>query len=75
MTAYGCHNKPRVTPERTYLAQAGYEGEVHLGFDTFARERVYVPIKHAMSTDCQYTKTHAADRLCSGCVHRAREVA
>jgi hypothetical protein len=73
MSPYGCYNKTRPTAETTYLGQEGYEGEVHMGWDTYARERVYKPIKHVMSTECKYTLTHAADKLCSGCVHRSKE--
>lgn len=76
LTTYGCHNKPRPSAKRTYLAQAGYENPVPMGWDTYSREPVYVEINGAFgSTDCQYTQQHANDPHCSGCVHRAHTVA
>lgn len=67
----GCYNKPRpIAGAVTHWAQAGWR-EVHAGWLNIERVPVWTPIKHVMTTDCQYTKT-TPDPLCAGCVHEAR---
>lgn len=76
MSIYGCHNKPRPNAGTAVLAQDGW---VYGLFDYEAghTDRIarIVQTPYAMSTDCQYTRTHATDPLCSGCVHRAKDAA
>jgi hypothetical protein len=68
MSLYTCHNKPRPIKGRTYKAQAGWKVWRN------TRKPVYVDIKCAFDLSrCDYTKTHASDRECLGCVHRAGE--
>jgi hypothetical protein len=74
MSIYGCHNKPRPVANSTYLAQLGYAEPIDEGWGTFSRAAEYVEVESAFdTTDCQYTKQHAADPHCSGCVHRTKE--
>jgi hypothetical protein len=67
---YSCHGKPRPATHSTYKAQAGWK----LWQNT--RKPFYVDIKSAFgTTECQYTKDHAGDPQCSGCVHQFKEEA
>jgi hypothetical protein len=76
MTKYACHNKPRPTPASTYVAQSGWGEVFRDGFGNPCRVPTYVDVKSAFgTTDCQYTKTHATDPECSGCVHRTKDAA
>jgi hypothetical protein len=69
MSMYGCHNKPRPIANAPLIVQDGY----HPGPpDTRIALMVEAPFR--MNTDCQYTKTHASDPQCSGCVHRHKEL-
>ena len=65
---YGCHNKPRQTPQSSYLAQDGYA----LGITT--REPSLKWVGHAMSTECQYSK-NTVDAKCDGCMNKGQYVA
>lgn len=76
MSQYGCHNKPRPDPSGTYVAQAAWSKTFRDGFGNPHRTPLYVDVKSAFgTTDCQYTKTHASDPQCSGCVHRTKDAA
>jgi hypothetical protein len=76
MTLYGCHNKPRPTAESSYIAQSSWSETFRDGMGNPSRVPFYVDVQSAFgTTDCQYTRTHAGDPQCSGCVHRAREAA
>jgi hypothetical protein len=76
VSRYGCHNKPRPTPESSYVAQVAWSETFRNGFDEPQRVPVYVDVKSAFGTTaCQYTLTHAADPECSGCVHRSKDAA
>jgi hypothetical protein len=69
MSQYGCWNKARPTALAPVVVQDGYRNN---GKYTIAN---YVAAPFVMSTGCQYTKTHATDPECSGCVHRAKDAA
>jgi hypothetical protein len=75
MSNYGCHNKPRPGAKTFHLAQSGYRNGWSPEHAAVAREAFWVRVPHVMSTDCQYTKTHASDPGCSGCVHRSKDAA
>lgn len=68
----GCHNLPRpVAGAITHFAQAGWTGVNWGESGKLTREQVVVPIRHVMTTACQYTKT-TPDPRCAGCVHEKR---
>jgi hypothetical protein len=73
MTIYGCYNKPRPIAGSPVIAQDGYKGAWDPRYASITRSRNWITVPYAMSTECQYTKQHAADPHCSGCVHRARK--
>jgi hypothetical protein len=64
---YGCHSRPRPTPETSYVTQTGWSETVTSALVP-VRFPVYAEIKHSMSTDCRYDKK-ATDRQCAGCPH------
>lgn len=70
--AYSCHNNLRpVAGAVTHVAQSGWKSaaikDVH-GDMHHTRIPVMVPIKHTMSTTCQYDKG-TTDPRCAGCEH------
>jgi hypothetical protein len=74
MSIYGCHNKPRPVEGAPYMAQSEWSRSFRDKVGQPYRVPIYIDIKSAFdTTDCQYTKQHAADPHCSGCVHRAKE--
>lgn len=74
MSVYGCSNKPRPEYGAPILVQEGWHQLPGAGEDgTIGILARMVEVPYVMSTDCQYTKQHAADPHCSGCVHRAME--
>jgi hypothetical protein len=75
MSAYGCHGKPRPSAQSQHLAQSGYSDGWRPEFAAVSRTPIWVKVPHVMTTDCQYTKMHASDPECSGCVHRAKDAA
>jgi hypothetical protein len=76
MSAYGCHNKLRPTSDSAYVAQSSWSETIRDGFGNPCRVPVYVDVKSAFDAkDCQYTRMHASDPECSGCVHRAKDAA
>jgi len=76
MSIYGCHNKPRPTEGALIDVQDGHHTRIFDYADgTADRIDRIVQVPYAMSTACQYTNHHAADPLCSGCVHRAKDSA
>lgn len=74
MSIYGCHNKPRPQPHHSYVAQVGWMDQRD-GFNEPCPAPIYQDIYFMMSTPCQYTKQHASDPECSGCVHRTKDAA
>lgn len=58
----GCHNRP---PYRQVIRLHDHHG------------RTVAAWQHAMTTDCQYTKSELgqADQRCNGCKHRATKEA
>lgn len=72
MTLYGCHNKPRPVTGAPIVVRDGYYASTLYLNDVIA---CTTNVPYVMSTDCQYTKQHAADPHCSGCVHRSKEKA
>lgn len=72
MSIYGCKNKPRPTAATTYVAQVAWAPTYQVGGP--GRDPVLVDVKAAFgTTDCQYTKTHATDKLCAGCIHQHKD--
>jgi len=71
MSKYGCHNKPRPTAGAPLNVQDGYVTGV-FEYESGASDRIdrIVQVPFAMTSDCQYTRQHAADPECSGCVER-----
>ena len=68
MSIYGCHNKQRPMIG-TYLdVQDGNHSQ-----DPEYRIARMVNVPYVMTEECQYTKTHAADKLCAGCIHHNKE--
>lgn len=65
----GCWNLPRPTADTSYVAQAGWQDRHSWELNRPKREPVYVKVRHAMTTDCQYTKT-TPDKACEGCCHQ-----
>jgi hypothetical protein len=70
---YGCYNKPRPTNKSTYVGQDGW---LQIGLqDGLTRHQTRLPklinIPHAMTKDCQYSKT-TVDAGCDGCVNKAK---
>jgi len=64
---YGCHNKPRPTPETTHTAQSGWiEYEER---NAVVRVPVWIKIPHRFDDGCKYDKSDT-DRSCEGCVHK-----
>lgn len=71
MPTYGCHNKPRPHPKASYVAQVAWGPVYQDGFGEPCRHPVWANVKTKFdASECQYTKTHAADKLCAGCVHQ-----
>ena len=75
---YGCHNALRPTADTSYPAQDGYMHSTITGVHLPTGVQVtiinphahnWIKVKHAMSTDCQYTKT-TRDHGCDGCKHQ-----
>jgi hypothetical protein len=65
MRHYGCFNRE---PFKTiYIGQNGYWDERNV-------KRRSVDIQHAMTTECQYSKT-TDDIRCDGCKHKNFQVA
>lgn len=64
--AYGCFNRPRPDTTTSYLAQDGWEPGK--GAAWLTRVPVLVDVYHAMTTECQYSKT-TVDAGCIGCKH------
>jgi hypothetical protein len=74
MSIYGCHNKPRPNADSSYIAQSSWSATFRDGFGAPHRTPQYIDIKSAFgTTGCQYTKQHASDPQCAGCVHRMKE--
>lgn len=72
--SYGCLNAPRpAAGAATHLAQAGWSDTFRDGFGAPHRTPVMVEIHHVMTTECQYTKQHAADPGCAGCQHQSNK--
>lgn len=64
----GCYNRPPVTAGQvTHVAQDGWT-DIRDGFGNPVRVPRYIDIKHANSTDCDYSRT-TPDPRCSGCIH------
>lgn len=64
---YGCHNKPRPTPETTLTAQSGWiEYEER---NAVVRVPVWAKIPHRFMEGCKYDKA-TSDRACEGCMHK-----
>lgn len=70
MPIYGCHNKPRPVIGSRLVVQDGYGYGAMFNNDRIAR---MVEIPFVMSEACQYTKMHATDKLCAGCIHQHKE--
>lgn len=64
--AYGCKNMPRPDATTSYPAQDGWANG--RGTPWFSRMPVIVDVYHAMTSDCQYSKT-TVDAGCVGCRH------
>lgn len=64
----GCNNKPRPTPEKTYMAQDGYNQGVKTALEIPTRLPLMVAVPHRMTTTCQYDKSET-DKGCAGCAH------
>jgi hypothetical protein len=62
---YGCYDKPRPTPDTSYVAQTSFEIQRD-GFGAPSRMPVFIDVKHTMSTNCRYDKWQTDDR-CRGC--------
>ena len=75
MSLYGCHNKPRPVTDAPVIAQDGYHEGWTPQYCTLRRMPNWITVPYVMSTECQYTKQHAADPHCAGCGHRAKEEA
>lgn len=69
MSTYGCWNKPRPTAKAPLPVQDGWR-DLSNGRSRYPN---MVTTPFAMTTECQYTRQHASDPQCSGCVHRAVE--
>ncbi len=65
---YGCHNRPRPTPESSYQGQAGWRDAIDHDSASPTRLPIMVDIKHMMTTTCQYDK-RTTDQACAGCQH------
>jgi hypothetical protein len=75
MSLYGCFNKSRPAAGAPLQVQDGYFGASDPAHAATARLARWIVIPYAMSTECQYTRQHASDPQCAGCVHRAKEEA
>jgi hypothetical protein len=75
MSLYGCNNKPRPVAGAPLQVQDGYFGTYDPAHAATVRLARWIIAPYAMSTECQYTKQHASDPQCSGCVHRMKEAA
>jgi hypothetical protein len=74
MSLYGCQNKPRPEYGAPLLVQQGWnQMSGHADDGTIGLLTRMVEIPYVMSTDCQYTKQHASDPQCMGCIHQAKE--
>jgi hypothetical protein len=76
MSLYGCRNKPRPTAGAGIRVQDGWVYGI-FDYEAGHTDRIarIVEAPYAMSTECQYTKTHAGDAQCTGCAHRNKDAA
>jgi hypothetical protein len=69
MPIYGCFDKPRPSHQGKLVVQSGYAWSPATG----GRQDHMELIQFVMTEDCQYTKTHATDKYCAGCIHQHKE--
>lgn len=73
MSIYGCYNKPRPTSGASLAVQDGYVAEI-FEYESGHSDRIdrIVTVPYVMTVECQYTRMHADDKLCAGCIHRSQ---
>lgn len=64
---YGCHNKPRPTPQASYIAQDGWHEFID-GRGNPVRTPKWKEVNFNFSTDCDPGK-RAIDPRCASCQH------